>query len=215
MVLVNHIEMARVTGVPASFLLTRWGADGQHGSCRAYQGSMWGDGHGCVEDVVCICSVVTCLSAFEWRPCLLYSYLHSSDHGDCTAKRLHAPAPTKLCLLYCCRGQSIKVFSQLLRKARSKNLLIPNMDKNKPRSQGGGAGADVAYEGATVLEPKIGMSHVLVWSCKLLGCVRVGDNSSGAAPHCQTVPDHTQSYSSVQWHCMTNGFTFISRPYTT
>lgn len=49
-----------------------------------------------------------------------------------------------------CRGQSIKVFSQLLRKARSKGYLIPNL-----KFQGGG-GDGVGYEGATVLDPKIG-----------------------------------------------------------
>uniref|UniRef100_A0A1D1ZQR0 DNA polymerase n=1 Tax=Auxenochlorella protothecoides TaxID=3075 RepID=A0A1D1ZQR0_AUXPR len=48
------------------------------------------------------------------------------------------------------RGQSIKVFSQILRKTRARGLLVPNMKR-------GGQGEDgVAYEGATVLEPKAG-----------------------------------------------------------
>ncbi|PNW88124.1 hypothetical protein CHLRE_01g015250v5 [Chlamydomonas reinhardtii] len=50
------------------------------------------------------------------------------------------------------RGQSIKVFSQLLRKAAAKGFVIPNI-----KVQGPVAGADgVGYEGATVLDPKIG-----------------------------------------------------------
>ncbi|KAK9916868.1 hypothetical protein WJX75_008145 [Coccomyxa subellipsoidea] len=49
------------------------------------------------------------------------------------------------------RGQSIKVFSQILRKAREKNLLVPN----QPRMQGAN-GDGVAYEGATVLDAKQG-----------------------------------------------------------
>ncbi|KAK3241012.1 DNA polymerase delta catalytic subunit, variant 2 [Cymbomonas tetramitiformis] len=49
------------------------------------------------------------------------------------------------------RGQSIKVYSQLLRKARVKNLLAPHLP-------GGGSsqGDGVAYEGATVLDAKAG-----------------------------------------------------------
>ncbi|KAJ6819957.1 putative DNA polymerase delta catalytic subunit [Iris pallida] len=46
------------------------------------------------------------------------------------------------------RGQSIKVLSQLLRKARQKNLVIPNI-------KGQGSGQDT-FEGATVLEAKAG-----------------------------------------------------------
>ncbi|CAN1169464.1 DNA polymerase delta catalytic subunit [Linum perenne] len=46
------------------------------------------------------------------------------------------------------RGQSIKVLSQLLRKSKQKGLLIPNVKQ---------AGSDQGtYEGATVLEPKVG-----------------------------------------------------------
>lgn len=48
------------------------------------------------------------------------------------------------------RGQSIKVFSQILRKARQRSLIVPNVKR------GGPTGDDVAYEGATVLEPKAG-----------------------------------------------------------
>ncbi|GAB2287233.1 DNA polymerase delta catalytic subunit [Dionaea muscipula] len=46
------------------------------------------------------------------------------------------------------RGQSIKVLSQLLRKAKQKNLVIPNV-KHAGSDQG-------TYEGATVLEPRAG-----------------------------------------------------------
>ncbi|PON63164.1 DNA-directed DNA polymerase [Trema orientale] len=46
------------------------------------------------------------------------------------------------------RGQSIKVLSQLLRKAKQKNLVIPNV-KQAGSEQG-------TYEGATVLEAKAG-----------------------------------------------------------
>ncbi|KAG5529015.1 hypothetical protein RHGRI_029623 [Rhododendron griersonianum] len=46
------------------------------------------------------------------------------------------------------RGQSIKVLSQLLRKARQKNLVIPNV-KQAGSEQG-------TYEGATVLEARAG-----------------------------------------------------------
>ncbi|CAG9466535.1 unnamed protein product [Pedinophyceae sp. YPF-701] len=47
------------------------------------------------------------------------------------------------------RGQSIKVFCQILRKCRSKNLLVPNIQRT---AQGDG----VSYEGATVLDAKQG-----------------------------------------------------------
>ncbi|XP_078434058.1 DNA polymerase delta subunit 1 [Wolffia australiana] len=46
------------------------------------------------------------------------------------------------------RGQSIKVLSQLLRKARQRNLVIPNI-------KGQGSGQDT-FEGATVLEARAG-----------------------------------------------------------
>ena len=48
------------------------------------------------------------------------------------------------------RGQQIKVYSMLLRKCRASNLLIPTYTKR------GGGGDGVAYEGATVIEPKKG-----------------------------------------------------------
>ncbi|MEW5314891.1 MAG: hypothetical protein WDW38_006353 [Sanguina aurantia] len=48
------------------------------------------------------------------------------------------------------KGQSIKVFSQLLRKSKSKGFLIPNIKSSGAPTDG------VAYEGATVLEPKTG-----------------------------------------------------------
>ncbi|KAF9649950.1 hypothetical protein BDM02DRAFT_3227677 [Thelephora ganbajun] len=49
------------------------------------------------------------------------------------------------------RGQSIKVLSQLYRKANEENYLIPNL---------GGGGSDEQYEGATVIEPKKGFYDV-------------------------------------------------------
>eukprot|EP00796_Vickermania_ingenoplastis_P004443 gene4443-3242_t len=45
------------------------------------------------------------------------------------------------------RGQQVKVFSMLLRKAQKKNLLVPAVENNGAGNQGGG------YEGATVIEP--------------------------------------------------------------
>jgi DNA polymerase delta subunit 1 len=47
------------------------------------------------------------------------------------------------------RGQSIKVFSQILRKARSKGLLVPKMSRSVGAQEGGNT-----YEGATVLDAK-------------------------------------------------------------
>jgi hypothetical protein len=68
---------------------------------------------------------------------------------------VNTPLPLLLMLMLllpACRGQSIKVFSQLLRKARQRGFILPFM-----KVGGQGAGQDgVAYEGATVLEPKIG-----------------------------------------------------------
>jgi DNA polymerase delta subunit 1 len=49
------------------------------------------------------------------------------------------------------RGQQIKVVSQLYRKARTHNLLIPAMDPH---------GTDEKYEGATVIEPEKGFYQV-------------------------------------------------------
>ena len=48
------------------------------------------------------------------------------------------------------RGQQVKVFSQILRKARSRGLLVPN------QRPAGAGGANTTYEGATVLEAKQG-----------------------------------------------------------
>lgn len=48
------------------------------------------------------------------------------------------------------RGQSIKVYSQVLRKARVRGFLVPSFKSGAPAADG------VGYEGATVLEPKIG-----------------------------------------------------------
>lgn len=48
------------------------------------------------------------------------------------------------------RGQQVKVFSQILRKARARGLLVPN---SRPSGPGSGA---ATYEGATVLEAKQG-----------------------------------------------------------
>ncbi|GAB4835573.1 DNA polymerase delta catalytic subunit [Ancistrocladus abbreviatus] len=47
------------------------------------------------------------------------------------------------------RGQSIKVLSQLLRKAKQKNLVIPNVKQ-------AGSSEQATYEGATVLEARAG-----------------------------------------------------------
>lgn len=49
------------------------------------------------------------------------------------------------------RGQQIKVFSQMLRKARNKDLLFPTHEY-----QGGQQADAVGYEGATVIPPKRG-----------------------------------------------------------
>ncbi|KAK9843469.1 hypothetical protein WJX81_004288 [Elliptochloris bilobata] len=49
------------------------------------------------------------------------------------------------------RGQSIKVFSQILRKARQRGLVVPNI-----KVHGGNPADGVAYEGATVLDAKQG-----------------------------------------------------------
>lgn len=46
------------------------------------------------------------------------------------------------------RGQQIKVFSMLLRKCKREDLLIPTLNRQS------NSGGDVAYEGATVIEPK-------------------------------------------------------------
>ena len=51
------------------------------------------------------------------------------------------------------RGQSIKVLSQILRKARQRGLLVPHMPKKGASDQQEGG---VAYEGATVLDAKAG-----------------------------------------------------------
>lgn len=45
------------------------------------------------------------------------------------------------------RGQQIKVFSMILRKCRNEKLLVPTLNKGR------GAGTEVGYEGATVLDP--------------------------------------------------------------
>ena len=48
------------------------------------------------------------------------------------------------------RGQQIKVFSQMLRKAQKKQLLFPAVERYTPSEEG------VGFEGATVIEPKRG-----------------------------------------------------------
>merc|ERR1719440_1904673 len=48
------------------------------------------------------------------------------------------------------RGQSIKVQSMLLRKARENNYLLP------PPSRGGPSDESSSYEGGAVLEPDVG-----------------------------------------------------------
>jgi DNA polymerase delta subunit 1 len=54
------------------------------------------------------------------------------------------------------RGQSIKVFSQLLRKARQRGFIVPVVKPKGGPGGAGGPGDGGSYEGATVLEPKIG-----------------------------------------------------------
>jgi len=49
------------------------------------------------------------------------------------------------------RGQQIKVISQLLRKTRTKDMLLPNQERQA---------TDDTYEGATVIEPKRGYYEV-------------------------------------------------------
>ena len=49
------------------------------------------------------------------------------------------------------RGQSIKVISQLLRRAKHEGYLVPSLK---------GEGTDEQYEGATVIEPKKGYFDV-------------------------------------------------------
>jgi DNA polymerase delta subunit 1 len=51
------------------------------------------------------------------------------------------------------RGQSIKVMSQILRKAAARGMLVPHMAKKGGGEQSEGG---VAYEGATVLDAKAG-----------------------------------------------------------
>ena len=51
------------------------------------------------------------------------------------------------------RGQSIKVMSQILRKAAARGMLVPHMPKKGGGEQSEGG---VAYEGATVLDAKAG-----------------------------------------------------------
>ena len=52
------------------------------------------------------------------------------------------------------------MFSQVLRKARARGFVVPTLrpQGGGPNGGGGGpgSGGDTAYEGATVLEPKIG-----------------------------------------------------------
>ena len=55
------------------------------------------------------------------------------------------------------RGQSIKVMSQILRKAAQRGLLVPHMPK---KGQGDQAESGVAFEGATVLDAKAGYYEV-------------------------------------------------------
>jgi DNA polymerase delta subunit 1 len=55
------------------------------------------------------------------------------------------------------RGQSIKVMSQILRKAAQRGLLVPHIPK---KGQGDQAEGGVAFEGATVLDAKAGYYEV-------------------------------------------------------
>ncbi|KAK3251031.1 DNA polymerase delta catalytic subunit [Cymbomonas tetramitiformis] len=55
------------------------------------------------------------------------------------------------------RGQSIKVFSQLLRRANVAGMLLPTHERS---AEGEGGDGGVAYEGATVLDAKAGFYEV-------------------------------------------------------
>jgi DNA polymerase delta subunit 1 len=77
-------------------------------------------------------------------------------------QRCPPPFPPPLPPPHTHSGQSIKVFSQVLRKARARGFVVPTLrpQGGGPNGGGGGgapgSGGDTAYEGATVLEPKIG-----------------------------------------------------------
>ena len=102
--LYNYLEMARVTGIPFSFLLSR----GQ--------------------------SIKVRLSSLELKKkTSFFSSVHSYI-------RLH------------CHSGLPQVMSQLLRKAQQRKMLIPNMQRQQQSQNDRG----VAYEGASVLDAKVG-----------------------------------------------------------
>jgi hypothetical protein len=59
-----------------------------------------------------------------WGP---HSLLHAVQLLRCRIGVQAARALTCVVVSELCRGQSIKVFSQILRKARSKRLVVPNI----------------------------------------------------------------------------------------
>lgn len=87
------------------------------------------------------------------------------------------------------RGQSIKVLSQILRKARQRGLLVPHMAKT-----GGGDQAEggVAYEGATVLDAKAGYYELPIATldfASLYPSIMMAHNLC----YCTLVPQHAVS----------------------
>ncbi len=111
-VMVNYVEMARVTGVPLNFLLSR----GQQIKVKCRDGP----------------------SPSALRSPLLIPFCPKGR----TTGLFTAPLTY---LAHVCSGPG-QVFSMLLRKTRSVNLLIPNLPKHAVDQE--------TYEGATVIEPK-------------------------------------------------------------
>ena len=60
------------------------------------------------------------------------------------------------------RGQQIKVFCQILRRVSDRNLIIPDMKKQKGNEDGERMTTVVEYEGATVIEPERGYHNTPV-----------------------------------------------------
>ncbi|CAI5983148.1 unnamed protein product [Closterium sp. NIES-65] len=125
MMVYNYVEMARVTGVPISFLLAR----GQSIKVR-HTPAM-------TLTVCCLKDAYLLQRLFE-KLRMVYNHVEMARVTGVPISFLLA------------QGQIIKVLSQILRKARQRELLVPNMKVQA------GAGADATYEGATVLEPKQG-----------------------------------------------------------
>ena len=110
-VMVNYIEMARVTGVPLNFLLSR----GQQIKVNR-------------------------------RDNLVMLRKLRMTHTSFTECRISTGSFGSLLTHLVCSFSPLQVFSMLLRKTRSVNLLIPNLPKHAVDQE--------TYEGATVIEPK-------------------------------------------------------------